>query len=115
MHPTTKVNLDDKQEILIKSILFSFVLADYDGGDSLSVNGIVYSDILQHATRKLANDALSVAQNTGLIEWDGERIGAVLLTPLGIKKLHQLRRDFFDDDKNESLKNEISMLSKTIF
>lgn len=115
MQSTTELSLDGKHEILIKSVLFPFALADYDGSESLSVNGIAYSDILKHATRKLANEALSIAQNAGLIEWDEERIGAVRLTSLGIKKLHLVRRDFFDNEKNAALKNEISILSKTTF
>lgn len=96
----------------MKAILFPFDIADYDGGDSLSVNGIVSSEILKHATQKLANEALGIAQNAELIEWDEQRIGAVRLTDLGIKKPCLIRRDFFDDDKNEILKNEISLLSK---
>ncbi|MES2742977.1 MAG: hypothetical protein V4754_18800 [Pseudomonadota bacterium] len=102
-----KIDFDFVQEYLIRAACYQFAVADYEGVDSISLNGIIFSDILSGKPFAIANEVIQTAQSAGIIEWDSERIGAVRLTTLGIKKFFLIRRDLCDEDENEELIEEI--------
>jgi hypothetical protein len=107
----TILELDAAQDDLVRSVLYSFAMADYDGSDSVSIKGISGADILVNASPSIVNEALITAQKAGLIGWDESRVGAISLTELGKRKFLLVRDDFFDNAENERLSLKIGEYS----
>lgn len=94
----------------IRAVLFPFAMADYDGQETVRLSAVSNSDVLSGLPIDLVNEALSAAQQAGLIEPVDERPGAVALTPLGKKKFLLVRDDFFDDDAIADLRRTLAAL-----
>jgi len=113
METATRLDLDFFQDYLVRAVLFPFAMADYEGLDTVSVNAIASSEILQDTDSKVVNEALRTAQQAGLIELDNDRIGAIRLTKLGLAKFYLVRNDFFDADEVEQLREELRIVDST--
>lgn len=98
---------DSTQDDLVRAVLYSFAMNDYDGNDTISLKSIVSSDIFDGIETEVVNEAVSTVQQAGLIEWDDAKIGAIRLTPVGRAKFLLVRNDFFDEDEIESLRDWI--------
>jgi hypothetical protein len=110
MTSTNASDLDHVQDDLIRAVMYTFAIADYDGEDSVAIRAVQSSDILVDMSPDLVNEALGIAQRSGLIIWDSQRIGAIRLSELGIKKFLLVRDDFFDANENFLLREALSRL-----
>ncbi|HWW99679.1 hypothetical protein [Collimonas sp.] len=96
---------DSTQDDLVRAVLYSFAMNDYEGNDTITLKGIVSSEIFDGIETEMVNEAVSTVQQAGLIEWDDTKIGAIRLTSVGRTKFLLVRNDFFDDDEVESLRD----------
>jgi hypothetical protein len=108
MTALTELDYDSTPDDLVRAVLYSFAMNDYEGEDSVALRGIASSAIFDGLKPEVVNEALATIQQAGLIEWDDERIGGISLTPVGVAKFLLVRNDFFDEDENELLRNRIS-------
>lgn len=107
----TILELDAAQDDLVRAVLYSFAMADYDGTDSVSIKGVIGADIFEAASPVITNEALYTAQRAGLIEWDESRVGAISMTDLGKRKFQLVRDDFFDNAEIDRLSLKIGEYS----
>ncbi|NQE49505.1 hypothetical protein [Herbaspirillum rubrisubalbicans] len=94
----------------IRAVLYPFAMADYDGTEAIRLSAVPGSDVFDDLPIDLVNEALSAAQEAGLIEAVEERPGAIAMTPLGKKKFLLVRDDFFDDDALAELRDTLAAL-----
>ncbi len=94
----------------IRAVLFPFAMADYDGAQAIRLSAVPDSDVLHGLPIDLVNEALSAAQEAGLIEMVEERPGAIAMTPLGKKKFLLVRDGFYDDDAIDELRRILATL-----
>lgn len=109
----TSLDLDFFQDDLVRAVLFPFAKADYEGLDTVSINAVASSEVLQGADSTVVNEALRTAQWAGLIELDNERIGAIRLTQIGLAKFFLVRNDFFDADEVDQLRKKFCIIDST--
>jgi hypothetical protein len=106
----TELDYDSSLDDLVRAVLYSFAMNDYDGEDSVALRSIAASDIFDGIKIEVVNEALTTIQQAGLIEWNDEQIGRINLTAVGFAKFQLVRNDFFDDDENELLRNRIATI-----
>ncbi|WP_288068732.1 hypothetical protein [Herbaspirillum sp.] len=111
-HMTSPPNLDIESipDDFIRAVLYPFAMADYDGAQAIRLSAVPDSDVLHGLPIDLVNEALSAAQEAGLIEMVEERPGAIALTPLGRKKFLLVRDGFYDDDAIDDLRRILATL-----
>ncbi|MDR6583221.1 hypothetical protein HBH1_01454 [Herbaspirillum sp. BH-1] len=92
---------------LVRAVLYPFCMADYDGDEAIRGSAVRTSDVLDGRRVELVNEALSAAQEAGLIEQVEDRPGAIAMTLLGKKKFLLVRDDFLDDEVVVQLRDEL--------
>ncbi|AMP03019.1 hypothetical protein [Collimonas pratensis] len=107
MTALTELDYDSTLDDLVRAVLYSFAMNDYDGEDSVALRSIAASDIFDDVKTEVVNEALATIQQAGLIAWNEEQIGRIGLTAVGIAKFQLVRNDFFDDEENELLRNRL--------
>lgn len=106
----TELDYDSTLDDLVRAVLYSFAMNDYDGEDSVALRSVAASDIFDGVKTEVVNEALATIQQAGLISWNDEQIGRINLTEVGFAKFQLVRNDFFDDDENELLRNRIATI-----
>ena len=101
------LDLDCLQDDFVRAVLYPFAMADYEGQDSVSMSAVAGSEILEGLPTLIVDEALGTAQRAGLIAWDEARVGTISLTPLGFAKFRLVRHDFFNDDRNDKLREDL--------
>ncbi|WP_322403959.1 hypothetical protein [Massilia luteola] len=107
---TSMRDLDTVPDDLVRAVMYAFAMADYDGEDTVSIKAIQSSDILDGMSNDLVNEALGTAQHAGLVAWDEQRVGAIRLSKLGLKKFLLVRDGFFDEQENRRLRDTLSRI-----
>ena len=68
MTSPSNLNIEPIPDDFIRAVLFPFAMADYHGEQSIRLSAVPDSDVLQGLPIDLVNEALSAAQEAGLIE-----------------------------------------------
>lgn len=109
---TPVLALDYLQDDFVRAVMYAFAIAGYEGQNSVSLNAVTNSEIFVNLPSTVIDEALRTAQRSELVTWDENRVEAISLTSLGLAKFRLVRDDFFDEDRNVQLRQNLAALDQ---
>jgi hypothetical protein len=107
MQAGVELQNDSIQDALIKAVLYSFAMCDYEGAEPITLKSVSSCELFDGAHIDVVNKSFAAAQRATLIEWDEAKIGGIRLTKTGVARFILVRDDFFDADALRLLKEKI--------
>ena len=102
-------------EVLIATVLYSFVLASYEGDEPIRPLSVINSELLIGCNSFTIQQAFDECKKFGYVSLHPEKVGWIALEDKGKWQLESLRDEFYDSDVLDAIHSRIIRIDKCNF